>query len=285
MILPSSKPSRDATADYDFARSKRRRTAVRQHLADVRDDVLDAYDRYVENGGRADDTTKLDIGDEVKDALRKNFGLTAPGSPMGHLREYIFQCAFRRTCPMCGYGQVLTLDHYLPKDAYPEFSILPLNLVPACSDCNNFKSNFIRSTEGARFIHPYFDDISSLPPLLKATIGLLEDGVSIDFSANDELPPDVRANTSAQVDKLRLADRYSWAGNQELFHRVGSLAEEYCDGGWSAVAALARRRSAQLSRSHGRHYWMSALYSGVSRSREFCDEGFEVLRASPSYRR
>ena len=39
-------------------------------------------------------------------------------------------------CPLCGQRNVSTLDHYLPKESYPDLSILPINLVRACSDCN-----------------------------------------------------------------------------------------------------------------------------------------------------
>lgn len=40
-------------------------------------------------------------------------------------------------CPLCGgLGFPENLDHYLPKKQFSQFSVLPLNLVPACRDCN-----------------------------------------------------------------------------------------------------------------------------------------------------
>lgn len=47
-------------------------------------------------------------------------------------------------CPYCGMPSNITLDHHLPrkKTAFPEFSTLSLNLVPACSDCQNIKSDY-----------------------------------------------------------------------------------------------------------------------------------------------
>ncbi|CAD5379365.1 hypothetical protein OF001_U530002 [Pseudomonas sp. OF001] len=42
-------------------------------------------------------------------------------------------------CPLCGFGHASTLDHYLPKSKFPQFSILPLNLIPSCKDCNTGK--------------------------------------------------------------------------------------------------------------------------------------------------
>ncbi len=62
-------------------------------------------------------------------------------------------------CPYCcGIGNPSNLDHYLPKMHYPQFSVLPLNLVPACRDCNmGSKGNTYAKTKGTQVLHPYFD--------------------------------------------------------------------------------------------------------------------------------
>ncbi|EAD2695982.1 HNH endonuclease, partial [Escherichia coli] len=40
-------------------------------------------------------------------------------------------------CPFCGdIGQTKNIDHFLPIAHYPEFSVMPINLVPSCRDCN-----------------------------------------------------------------------------------------------------------------------------------------------------
>lgn len=58
-------------------------------------------------------------------------------------------------CPTCGFGQVSTLDHFLPKSSFPWFSVLTANLVPACRDCNTYKS--ARAAADAQCFHPYYD--------------------------------------------------------------------------------------------------------------------------------
>lgn len=62
-------------------------------------------------------------------------------------------------CPYCGgVGFVETLDHYLPKSFYPQFSILPYNLIPACRECNSgSKGSKYPKHEEEQIIHPYFD--------------------------------------------------------------------------------------------------------------------------------
>lgn len=64
-----------------------------------------------------------------------------------------------RCCPYCGKHAIPeTLDHYLPKEKYPEFSIYYQNLIPCCGRCNNLKStNIIENNERVIF-NPYFDN-------------------------------------------------------------------------------------------------------------------------------
>lgn len=63
-------------------------------------------------------------------------------------------------CPICGVRTVRTLDHYLPKSAYPTLAVTPLNLVPCCRDCNFDKSTHTITTVKKAPLNPYFDDIS-----------------------------------------------------------------------------------------------------------------------------
>ena len=62
-------------------------------------------------------------------------------------------------CCLCACRGRRTLDHYLPQATYPEFSVLPLNLVPACWDCNHTKDTTYVYAEAARaaFVHAHLD--------------------------------------------------------------------------------------------------------------------------------
>lgn len=61
-------------------------------------------------------------------------------------------------CPMCGRDGLGTLDHYLPKSNYAEFSFFSRNLIPACDRCNNARNNLVRGLNPSqRPVHPYYD--------------------------------------------------------------------------------------------------------------------------------
>jgi 5-methylcytosine-specific restriction endonuclease McrA len=67
-------------------------------------------------------------------------------------------------CPMCGSPTTGSVDHYLPRAVFPEFSILYSNLVPACTHCNSAqKGDLYRGAGCERFIHPYYDAFADQP--------------------------------------------------------------------------------------------------------------------------
>lgn len=67
-------------------------------------------------------------------------------------------------CPACGEdGTPNTLDHYLPKNSYPEFSITACNLFPMCDICQGEKGTAtVNATNERLFLHPYFDKFTDV---------------------------------------------------------------------------------------------------------------------------
>lgn len=68
--------------------------------------------------------------------------------------------AAKDSCPFCGgIGTPRNLDHFLPKSHFPEFSILPNNLVPCCRDCNMEGKGSQYATQAEhQIIQPYLDN-------------------------------------------------------------------------------------------------------------------------------
>ena len=71
--------------------------------------------------------------------------------------EALITSAKGQICPFCGERAVASLDHYLAKSLHPDLSLTPLNLVPACSDCNKGKGDSHPSCAEEQVFHPYFD--------------------------------------------------------------------------------------------------------------------------------
>ncbi|SEK53158.1 hypothetical protein [Ectothiorhodospira marina] len=114
------------------------------------------YNVYSKSGGNPWNIAPLPISDDLKKALRTHYG----SPPQGRLQ---FLKKYRRglsptICPMCGGFGNGTLDHYLPKEDYPEYSFFSKNLIPACN-CNSLRGTTVKGVASpARVIHPYYDD-------------------------------------------------------------------------------------------------------------------------------
>ena len=82
----------------------------------------------------------------------------------GNGRDYydmLMAAAPRGICPLCNKRISNTLDHYLPKTKFPTLAVTPINLVPACSECNKTKTAGIIDRPENQPIHPYFDVIDN----------------------------------------------------------------------------------------------------------------------------
>lgn len=100
------------------------------------------------------------IGTLTKNDLEKLYEqyFAKKGKPARAVYDQIKNSA-QEQCPYCGgIGTPKNVDHYLPKAHFPQFSVLPLNLVPSCRDCNmDGKGHAYATSAGEQIIHPYLD--------------------------------------------------------------------------------------------------------------------------------
>lgn len=277
-MLRVAVPSRHHGKDFDTAVGKRRRTEVRAMLTEVRGEVLRKYEIYVETKGVPVDNQALGLTESVSDALRGNYALVDNRGPLSVVRDAILAGTCAGQCPMCGLGQAKTLDHYLPKDSYPEFSVYALNLVPCCSSCNTAKGNKVGDAS-RRFLHAYFDDISDYNSWLTCEVDVDFDSASFNFDVDSTIPETFRANARYQFESLQLRESYAKAALFDVLGRFDGFDQAYILDGSDGVKDEAAVLERQLSRSFGCHYWKVALYRGIQASRNFCDGGFRLIRS------
>ena len=99
------------------------------------------------------------VDDITKDNLINLYGgyFSKSGTSSRSIYD-ILRASSNSVCPFCSFGNVTTLDHYLPKARYPLFSVVPDNLVPACAECNKGKGSSILTTIEEQPLHPYFSE-------------------------------------------------------------------------------------------------------------------------------
>ncbi len=115
-------------------------------------------------------------------------------------------------CPFCGEaGRPGTLDHYLPKDKYPEFSLLSTNLVPMCDICQraDHKGSKVFDDDFKKlFLHPYFDNIENLEILVLEIIAPYTKGTDFKLKVKNSVPEPLKSLCKRHVKELRIDERY-----------------------------------------------------------------------------
>lgn len=179
-------------------------------------------------------------------------------------------------CPLCNQRTVSTLDHQLPKTTHSALVVTPLNLVPACKDCNTTKLDKLPTFAGEVTLHPYFDHVDTVS-WLKARVHRTNP-VSVGFFV--EPPGDWDAVLADRVSNhfslFKLGTLYASHAAEELASQQLSLSQLHTSSGAASVQAhlldqAATRRAAQLNS------WQTACYTALAADEWFCDGGFNQL--------
>lgn len=100
------------------------------------------------------------VGVLLKSELNKLYTqyFVPEGKPARKIYDALLNSALEE-CPFCGgIGTPRNLDHFLPKAHFPQFSVLPTNLVPSCLDCNLAEKHHTYSLRPEdQIIQPYID--------------------------------------------------------------------------------------------------------------------------------
>lgn len=128
----------DATVVFDDIASAKR-PPRRAHMRAARPLVLAAYQDYEDAVPEVGGLAGAGLTERQKEAMRHAY--TVETQPMTTLRGELLKRIIVARCPFCGISELSTLDHYLPKELYPEFSVFPKNLVPSCAVCNTRKKD------------------------------------------------------------------------------------------------------------------------------------------------
>lgn len=229
-----------------------------------------AYDAYRAGSGDpwqvnpAIFSTDQNIADQISARQRK---LYKSRGKSGIIRQ------IRRTpgllsCPMCGSRHTGTLDHYLPKDDFAEFAILPANLLPACSHCNSgVKGGLFRGDVAPeRFIHPYYDEIADQPIWHVALVPPFE-AARFEACAGDMVDPADVAMVQFHLDHI-LGEVFQndvstqWSKLPEVLRVEHDSAEPLTEAEGERLL-VKRLRSTIVT--DGQNSWDSALLRGVLR--------------------
>lgn len=147
-------PAYDDSTAFDNL-SKNKRLGSFPQLQPLVATVQAGYVQYVAVNGSPTLVQNHTINAAAAAFLKGHYA--SPPADLAHITK-MRESTEHLVCPMCGSMHSGTLDHYLPKNGFPIFSVFSKNLVPACK-CNSKRSEtLLGANPGERVLHPYFDD-------------------------------------------------------------------------------------------------------------------------------
>jgi hypothetical protein len=274
----------DATVVFDEIATAKQQPRRGRMIA-ARPPVLAAYQSYEDAVPELGELDEAPLTDPQKEAMRHAF--TVETQPMTALRGDLLKRVIVARCPFCGIGESSTLDHYLPKEQYPEFSIFPKNLVPSCAVCNTRKRDHIldEGTNVRMFLHPCYDSIPNTEFLTVRT-RIEADALILSYRLFRPagMPPKTFQHLQSHFTQLDLADRYRRMGLEHLGGQYPALRRAYGSGeDAERVAAKLIEVAGDFEEVSGPNYWLAKLYRALGNDDAFCDGGFEAVRVQPQH--
>ena len=242
-------------------------------LADMYDDRAKTNELHLFPSSPWGNGAALILGGLTKDQLTALYTnhMAKRDQPGRSYYDQIMSLAPLGKCPFCGFGQVSTLDHFLSKARYPSFSVLPINLIPACTDCNKGKGSEVLGG-GNQIPHPYFEDSRiETDTWLYANVQETSPATAA-FSATppDNWSADLARRVVNYVRDLNLTSRFAVEAASELASLSDILSRFETSQRIGEYLSLI----AQAERLHRKNSWKAALYEALSGSAWYREGGY-----------
>jgi hypothetical protein len=185
------------------------------------------------------------------------------GSPGRNIYNKLLNSPLNKRCPLCGHREVSTLDHHLDKDTFPLLSVAPLNLVPACKDCNYIKRSFFPTSSDDETIHPYYDETDDDVWLKATVIETLPAGIEFSVIQPNSWQPTKFNRVKNHFELFELNSLYESNAATELSNIQYEKTNLFRNSGKQALAESLME--SQISREQiALNSWQSAFYRALA---------------------
>ena len=190
--------------------------------------------------------------------------------------DKILSSAPRGKCPYCNLGTATTLDHYLPKSLYPIYSVTPINLVPACKDCNTGKLTEYPTCSENETLHPYYDNVEGERWLFMRVVELYPIVFEFYVDAPDYWGALMKKRLEVHLYSFNLNTQFSIHAQEELDTRKIYFNKLFQNGGHAELKEFLYE-SYLSSFDNNKNAWQTAFYDGLCNCEEFVNSYFSFL--------
>ncbi|MFJ6523565.1 HNH endonuclease [Streptomyces filamentosus] len=176
-------------------------------------------------------------------------------------------------CPLCGQGMVKSLDHFLPKSEFAALCVDPLNLIPACVDCNKAKGDQAPESPETVTLHPYLDNIDDHPWLTARVVQEAPTWLEYFITPPGHWDTLLTSRASHHFEVFNLAELYSAQAGRTLNSIRLQLTDLLEETGPQSVRAYleGEARTRRAARLNG---WETAAYQAWAEDDWFCAGGW-----------
>jgi len=260
------RPDIDDSLNLARALRRGRARAIQAHF----DDLIEQYAAYERARTELWKFQALDLDEDASDLIRNLFDRMDPGGGLFATRTSLLGRA--RICPYCRISEPFQLDHFLPKESFPELAIYSQNLVPVCARCNGLKG----ANTSAQFVHSYYDNLPR-EQYLVADIELHPGAVQAIFRIDTSgMTRPLATKVINHFNSLLLSERYE----MQAAERIDAYAEAFAvtfplDGVAGVKEDLRTLR--RMAEGLGPNYWEVVLISALLDTPEYLNGGFRGL--------
>ena len=267
----------DTVIEYYLAKkgvSKKHKKNIKRIQLDLLSDAI-TYKKLAVSGKLHEVHRKVsNVDEDSKNSLKKLYDTYVKESG---IKKIIFEQSLY--CAGCQKGYATdraTKDHFLPSSVYPNFFVLPWNLVPTCGDCNRVKSDVSPKNSKENLPHPYFNVPLFKKNWIKVVIKEIKP-LKYELDFDDELNPPEKQMVENHLRAYKLRNVFS-RHMSVLFDELDDELREVfiCNGSENLRMFLdGERQKAYVAPSKLKFYWPInieyAFLSGLHDSDWFCD--------------
>lgn len=281
------KPELDVKSVYSSCVSGIQNGDLRSRLSDIDAYIVELSDDYEDKAKNSSLYSIPEINRKDSDLIAGNVNkkeltdlyskqMVVLNKPARRIYDELLNSAPNGKCPFCGFGHASTLDHYLPKSKFPFFSVLPVNLVPACRDCNSGAKKTKSASEAEdQVLHPYYDHQSFISEQWLFSKVIETSPASITFFVNPPKSWDQisQQRVSTHFIDFGLSKRFSVEAAEELSTLKMLLSSFYNGSNAESVREYLKDKYESEFNTH-RNSWKTAMYHGLFLCDWYCNGGF-----------
>lgn len=170
-------------------------------------------------------------------------------------------------CPFCEITEIQTLDHIIPKEEFPEYSVHPLNLVRCCMTCNTNKSTRWRDGEIRRYPDPYIDEIPNIQYLF-VSFTYDDNNIICNYSVNNRnrIDASIYRKLENMFNDFKFAKRYRSEAFNYIPEIVTSIKYRIQRYGATIIDIKDEMKytAKQFQKDEGFNYWKAITLLGIT---------------------